>query len=375
MTKRIFIITGEYSGNIHASNVVKELKKINSDVEIEAIGGDNLKEQGVKLFEHINNFSSMGISFAILYKHVKLGKSLIKYLKEEFKPDLVLLIDYGGFNLNIAKYLKQIGTQVFYYIPPQVWASRKYRIKRIKKYIDKVLCIFPFEPELYSSYNIDNYYCGHPLISQLPEKVDKAEFYAKHDLDINKKLVSVFPGSREFELKNLMQVFENSVKILKKRHPDLQFCISHAPNISDDIFNKYLKDKDIKIIKGENQALLSVSDALILASGTVALEACLYETPMIISYKGPKILYWIYLLVRCIDRVSLPNIIADKSIVPEILEDNARADIISDEIEKLLYDENAREQMIKDLAGVKEKLSSKNSVQEVAKIINSELLS
>ncbi len=373
MTKRIFIITGEYSGNIHASNVVKELRKIGTDVEIEGIGGDNLEAQGVKLFEHIKNLSSVGISFDILFKHIKLGKKLIKYLKEDYKPDLVLLIDYGGFNLGIAKYLKKLGIKVFYYIPPQVWASRKHRIKRIKKYVDKVLCIFPFEPEMYSQYGIENHYCGHPLISQLPPAAGRIEFFKNHGFDTDKKLVSVFPGSREFELKNLMPVFKGAVKILKKRHPDLQFCISHAPNLSDGVYKKYLGECDVQVIEGENQALLSVSDALILASGTVALEACLYKTPMIISYKGPKILYWIYLLVRCLDKVCLPNIIANKWIVPEILEDNSRPEIIADEIEKLLYDESARKQMIEELAEVKKLLSSKNAPFEVAKIIDTEL--
>ncbi len=369
MGKKVFVISGEYSGNIHASNVVRELKNLTSDIEIEGIGGDELEAQGVKLFEHIKNLSSVGISFDILFKHIKLGKSLIKYLKDEFKPDLVLLIDYGGFNLGIAKYLKKYGMKVFYYIPPQVWASRKYRIKRIKKYVDKVLCIFPFEPDLYSSYGIENHYCGHPLISQLPAAVDRVEFFNNHGFDTNKKLVSVFPGSREFELKNLMSVFKESADILKRRHPDLQLCISKAPNLSDEVFNRYLGNTDFQVIRGENQALLSASDALILASGTVALEACLYKTPMIIAYRGPKLFYWIYLLVRCIKRVSLPNIIADKSIVPEIIEDDVKPEIIADEIEKLLYDENARNDMIEDLDSVKNMLSTKNSAQEVAKEI------
>ena len=375
MLKKIFIVSGEYSGNIHAANVAKELKKISADFEIEGIGGDELEAQGVKLFEHIKNLSSMGISLDILFKHIKLGKNLIKYLKDSFKPDLVLLIDYGGFNLGIAKYLKKLGIKVFYYIPPQIWASRKYRIKRIQKYVDKVLCIFPFEPELYSSYGIENNYCGHPLISQLPAAVGRVTFFKKHGFDVEKKLVSVFPGSREFELKNLMSVFISAASLLQKRHPDLQFCISHAPNLSEDLFDKYLKNTDIKVIKGENHALLSSSDALILASGTVALEACLYKTPMIIAYRGPKLFYWIYLLVRCINRVSLPNIIADKSIVPEIIEDDVKPEIIANEIEKLLYDEKARADMIEGLSGVKKMLSSKNSAFEVAKIIDTELFS
>ena len=172
-----------------------------------------------------------------------------------------------------------------------------------------------------------------------------------------------------------MGVFKETVKRLQHRHPDLQFCISQAPNLSDEIFNKYLGDCDIKVIKGENQALLSVSDALILASGTVALEACLYKTPMIIAYRGPWILYLGYLLLRCIKRVSLPNIIADKSIVPEIIQKDVTPLNITYEIEELLYNQDRREKNIKELGEVKELLSNKNSALEVAKVIDTELFS
>lgn len=371
--KKIFIITGEYSGDIHASNVVKQLKKISGEYEFEGIGGDNLSAQGVKLFEHIKNLSAVGISPEIVVRHVRLGKRVVEYLKNDYKPDLVLLVDYGGFNLGVAKYLKEAGMTIFYYIPPQVWASRKHRINKIKKYVDKVLCIFPFEENLYADYGIDVHYCGHPLVSQLPVKADRDAFFEKYDLDKNKKLVSVFPGSRVFELKYLMKVFQKSVEILKKKHPDLQFCMSQAPNLSDEVYAKFLKDYDIKIIKGDNQALLSVSDALILASGTVALEACLYNTPMIIAYRGPHIFYWIYLLVRCIKKVALPNIIADKMIIPELIEDAANPCNIAQNIEKLLYDDSAREQMITGLKSVEGKLSSKISSLEAAKEIDKKL--
>lgn len=371
--KKIFIISGEYSGEIHASNVVKELKKISSEYIFEGIGGENLRSQGVKLFEHIKNLSAVGISPQIIFHHIQLGKRLVKYLKEDFKPDLVLLIDYGGFNLGISKFLKSAGIKVFYYIPPQVWASRKYRINRIKKYVDKVLCIFPFEVDLYKSYDIDVHYCGHPLVSQLPHRANKKDFYRKYALDSEKKLVSVFPGSRVFELKNLMKIFLKSVEILQTKYPELQFCISHAPNLSDEVFDKYLGNSNIKVIKGDNQALLSVSDALILASGTVALEACLYTTPMIIAYKGPKLFYWIYLLVRCLDMVALPNIISNKRIIPELIEDDANTEKIVKNIENLLFNEEIRNNMISELSKVKSLLSDKNSAFEVAKVIDKEL--
>ena len=373
--KKLFIITGEYSGDIHAANVVRELKALDCDLQIEGIGGINLEQEGVKLFATQEKMSAMGISPKIIVDHFKLGKSVVDYLKNEYKPDLVLLIDYGAFNLSVAGFLHAAGIKIFYYIPPQVWASRKYRINLIKKFVDKVLCIFPFEKQLYAQYGIDTHYCGHPLVSQLPPAAGKREFFRNHGLDIEKKLVSVFPGSRKFELENLMGVFKETVKRLQHRHPDLQFCISQAPNLSDEIYNKYLGDCDIKVIKGENQALLSVSDALILASGTVALEACLYKTPMIIAYRGPWILYLGYLLLRCIKRVSLPNIIADKSIVPEIIQKDVTPLNITYEIEELLYNQDRREKNIKELGEVKELLSNKNSALEVAKVIDTELFS
>lgn len=373
--KKLFIITGEYSGDIHAANVVRELKALDCDLQIEGIGGINLEKEGVKLFATQEKMSAMGISPKIIVDHFKLGKSVVDYLKNEYNPDLVLLIDYGAFNLSVAGFLHAAGIKIFYYIPPQVWASRKYRINLIKKFVDKVLCIFPFEKQLYAQYGIDTHYCGHPLVSQLPPAAGKREFFRNHGLDIEKKLVSVFPGSRKFELENLMGVFKETVKRLQHRHPDLQFCISQAPNLSDEIYNKYLGDCDIKVIKGENQALLSVSDALILASGTVALEACLYKTPMIIAYRGPWILYLGYLLLRCIKRVSLPNIIADKSIVPEIIQKDVTPLNITYEIEELLYNQDRREKNIKDLGEVKELLSNKNSALEVAKVIDTELFS
>ncbi len=371
--KKIFIITGEYSGDIHASHVVKALKQINPDVEIEGVGGENLRNAGVKLFSDQKKMGAVGLSLKIITDHFLLGKRIVDYLTKKYKPDLVLLIDYGVFNLNISKFLKRAGIKTLYYIPPQVWASRKWRINTIKKNIDEVLCIFPFEKTMYESYGIKTHYCGHPLVSQLPEKADRDKFFEKHGLDKNKKLVAIFPGSREFELKFLMKVFVKTAQNLQKKHPDLQFCISHAPNLSDSVYDKYLQKTDFPVIKGENQALLSVSDALILASGTVALEACLYQTPMIIAYRGPWLFYLIYLIVRCIKRVSLPNIIADKSIVPEIIQGDVNVSKISYEIEKLLYDNDYRQQNIEDLGDVKALLSDKVSSEEVAKVIDSSL--
>lgn len=371
--KKIFVITGEYSGDIHAGKVIEALKAENPEIIVEGIGGENLKNAGAKLFSDQKKMGAVGLSPKIIMDHLTLGKRVVDYITKEYKPDLVLLIDYGAFNLSVSKFLKRAGIKVFYYIPPQVWASRKWRINTIKKNIEEVLCIFPFEVELYESHGIKTHYCGHPLVSQLPKKADKIEFFNKHNLDINRKLVSIFPGSRVFELKYLMNVFIKSAQILQKKHPDLQFCISHAPNLSDEVYNRFLKETDFKVIKGENQALLSVSDVLILASGTVALEAALYATPMIIAYRGPWLFYLIYLMVRCIKMVSLPNIICSELIVPEIIQGQVHPENIVYNVEKLLYDNNHRTWHIEKLKKVKELLSDKISSKEVAKEISKAL--
>ena len=364
--KKLFIITGEHSGDMHAGKVVEILKSQNPELEIQGIGGDCLKKAGATIFCDHSKMSGFGLNFKMIVDHLMLEKDVADYILDEYKPDTVLLIDYGTFNLRIAKRLRGQGIKVVHYIPPQVWASRKWRIKGIKKYVDKVLCIFPFEVEMYQKEGIDVHYCGHPLVKQLPSKANKEEFFAKHNLDVERPLVSIFPGSRPLELAFLAKTFIKSAKLLQKKHPELQFCISQAPNLSDKVFDKYIKDTDFKVIKGENHALLSVSDSLILASGTVALEASLYQTPMIIGYKGPWLIYLIYLLVRCINKVSLPNIVTGLDIVPELVQHKFNVDNIVYETEKLLYEQSYREKIIAELGEVKNNLSDKYSAKEVA---------
>lgn len=371
--KKLFIITGEYSGDRHASDVVRELKKINPEMEIEAVGGSNLASEGVKLFCDHSKMSAMGFNLKIILNHIFLGRKIADYLKNVFKPDMVLLVDYGGFNLNLSKVLSKYGFKIYYYIPPQIWASRKWRLKTVKKCINKVLTIFPFEKEMYEKIGVDVEFVGHPLLSQIPEKTDRNTFFSENGFDKNKKLISIFPGSRVFEIKNLLQVFLKSARIIKDKTPNVQFALAQAPSIKDELIlpllNEY-KDLDIKLLKNKNYSLLSVSDALILASGTVALEAALYETPMIISYKGPMFLYIIYRLVRCIKRVCLPNIIMDEDIVPELIQGNATPDKISSNILYILNNDNYRNSMIDSLKNVKQKLMTSSAAQKAAKIIN-----
>ena len=255
-----------------------------------------------------------------------------------------------------------------------MWASRKWRIKKIKKYVDKVLCIFPFEVEMYKKEGVDAEFVGHPLLDEMPESIiDINAFFDENAIDKSNKLVSIFPGSRVFEVKNLLEIFLEAARKLKTKHDDLQFVLCQAPNIKDNLIypclDKY-KDLNVKVLKNKNYELLNVSDALMLASGTVALEAALYETPMIISYKGPWFLYGVYLLVRCIKRVCLPNIILDKDIVPELIQLKAKAENVAFSVEEILYNENYRLNMINELRNVKQKLSGSNTAKKVATIIS-----
>lgn len=370
--KKIFIITGEYSGDKHAADLVRAIKNKNSEIEIEAIGGENLKATGIKLFADHNKMSAMGLSLKIILDHVMLGRQVVSYLKNVYKPDLIVLIDYGGFNLNLSKVLKKYGFKIFYYIPPQIWASRKWRLNTVKQNIDKVITIFPFEEKMYKEAGCDVEYAGHPLLNQIPPRTDRTQFFEKEGFDPEKKLLSIFPGSRKFEIKNLLSLFLDSAEILRRRHRNLQFALCQAPTISDALLSEELKkhpDLNIKVLKNSNYELLSTSDALMLASGTVALEAAIYNTPMIISYKGPQILYYIYLLVRCIKRVCLPNIILDEDIVPELVQNKAKSSIIAAELDKFLNDEQYRFNFVNKLKQVVKSLALGNSAENAADII------
>ena len=374
--KKLFIITGEYSGDIHAAKVVSELKKINSDIEIEAVGGENLAKQGVKLFSNHEKMSAMGLTPKIIVNHLLLGRRLADYLIKEYKPDLVLLVDYGTFNLNISKLLHRAKIKTYFYIPPQIWASRKWRLNTVKKTIDKVLTIFPFENKMYEKEGIKAEFVGHPLVDELPKfgESEKNALFEQYNLDKEKRLISVFPGSRPFELKFLFKRFVNAAKIIGESVENVQFVISHAPNLKDEIFEKYLPKKcDYKIIKGDNRRLLAFSDLLILASGTVALEAAFYETPMLIAYRGPWFFYFVAMLVICTKYVSLPNVIADKFIFPELIQGKCNPKTIAENAIEIIKNEKKYSRIKSDLRNIRNLLASENSTKKAALIISNDI--
>lgn len=369
MSKKIFIITGEYSADKHAAGVASKLKELMPDCIIEGVGESNLANVGVKLFRTHDKMGKMGLTFKTIFNHYILGRDIIKYLKNEFKPDLVLLVDYGAFNLAISKHLKKLGIKTFFFIPPQIWASRKWRLKTIKKNIDKVLTIFPFEKEFYDKAGISSEFVGHPILAELPKCDNREEFFKKHHLDLNKKLVSVFCGSRIFEIKFLYKIFLKAVKLIEKSRQDVQFVFSKAKSLKENAFNApYLTLRD------ENYELLAYSDALILASGTVALEAAIYKTPMLIAYRGPLFFYLVYLLVRNIKQACLVNIITKKDYIDEFLMYDAKPSKIASCVNEILDNSKKRDYIIEGCNKTIELLGKGDCFKNVAQVIYEELM-
>ncbi len=382
MSRRLFIITGDHSADQHAANVLRHLKIHEPDIEVSAVGGDSLKEAGAHIFEDQSQMGRVGFgAFVSAPYHYFLGHRIVKYL-ESFKPDAVLLIDYGGFNLKMAKALKERGHKVFYFIPPQVWASRKGRIKAIKKYVDHVFCIFPFEETLYRECDIPVTYVGHPLTGELPQPVERKEFCEKHGLDPEAKIVALFPGSRKMEINYLLQPMIESTVLIENKWPKnrLQFVVAQPNSLADDYFSGELDEAlkplngnqpFIKVLKNQHHALQSVADVAIVKSGTATLETALYKTPMILLYKGHWFPAMIARKVMCLPCWGLPNILVDpeKPIIRELLQEDVTPQKIGDAVLPLFDPESIPYQ--KAMTGfekIAEKmpLNGKNTTETVA---------
>jgi lipid-A-disaccharide synthase len=353
---KIFISCGELSGELHASKLVAEIIKNYPDAKIYAFGSSILKELGVKIIEDYRDFSFSGLTQVLrnLKNIWKLRKRLAKSIFT-LAPDYVILIDYGAFNLSLAtllnkKYqeMNQISKnkfkrpQIVQYVAPQIWASRPWRIKQIKKNIDKVFCTLPFESNLYVMHDVPVKYVGNPVLGSLAKSVSKQEFYRLFYGDKFKAseiLIGVFPGSRAAEVDMLLPLYLDSIKELRKRNPRLKFrfIISRAITIAESHFTKLgfvrgidgrLSLDDLTVIEATdmlnaNHKLMSAADALWLCSGTATLEAAFYTTPYFLTYKSNWFNYACYLMFRIIDKAGLANIIAGHDIVKEFIQHQA----------------------------------------------------
>lgn len=354
---KYYIIAGEASGDLHGSNLIREIKKLDNIADIRCWGGDLMEHAGGKLVKHYRELAFMG--FIEVIKNIRTIIANLKFCKQDiakFKPDVLILIDYPGFNLRVAEWAKQQGLKVVYYISPQVWAWKESRVKKIRKSVDKMLVILPFEKNFYRKWDYEVEYVGHPLA----DVVDSAQ----HEIDLlpgailsplnENNIIALLPGSREQEvLKKLPVMLEVS-----KSFPDYRFVVAKAPSLNDAFYDKLLEQyKNVRSIRNKTYQLLLQSKAALVTSGTATLETALFGVPQVVCYKGSNISYQIAKRLVKVKYISLVNLIMDKEVVKELIQDDMNVANVKTELTRILKDQQAINKMKSDYADLKKLLS------------------
>lgn len=349
---KYYIIAGEASGDLHGSNLIKELHKLDAAATIHCWGGDKMETAGATLVKHYRELAFMG--FIEVLKNINIIFKNLSFCKKDilaYNPDVLVLIDYPGFNLRIAKWAKEQNIKIIYYISPQVWAWKENRVKMMKQCIDKMLVILPFEKEYYKSkWNWNVEYVGHPLVEEV-EKFNDERSVSKN----LKPCIAVLPGSRKQEiLKKLPVMLEVS-----KQFQDYQFVIAKAPGLEDEFYNEFIKDyTNVSSVSNETYSLLTQSTAALVTSGTATLETALFGIPQVVCYKGSEISYQIAKRLISIKYISLVNLIMDKEVVKELIQTEMNATQLTLELRKILPGTAQREVVLKDYQQLKEILKA-----------------
>ncbi|MEW6609598.1 MAG: lipid-A-disaccharide synthase [bacterium] len=368
--KKIVIITGEASGDLYGGKLAQAIKELSPDVHLQGMGGSNMALAGVKIDFDISDLCAIGAIEIItkIPKFIYRLKEVGNYLEKE-KPHLLVLIDFPEFNMRLAKTARRLNIPTVYYIPPTAWAWRKGRAKTMTKLVDKVICIFDFEARIYQEAGNKVEFIGHPLLDIVSPQMSKEEACKEFNLDQKKKIIGVLPGSRKSEIKVLLPIMLSGVEKIQRHFPDAQFILPLAPTLSKEDILKF-KLRNTKIVSNNTYEVMNISDLLIVASGTATLEAALIGVPMIIVYK----LNWLTwqlgkILVSTGGFIGLPNIVAGKEIVPELLQNKAEPELISQYAIELLENEDKRGKMITELKQVKERLGGSGATIRAAKTI------
>ena len=360
-----YIIAGEASGDLHGSNLIKELRKLDAAAVIRCWGGDKMEAAGATLVKHYRDLAFMG--FIEVIKNLRTIFRNIDFCKKDIlenKPDVLVLIDYPGFNLRIAKWAKQQGIKIIYYISPQVWAWKENRVKGIKESVDKMLVILPFEKDFYKKWHYEVEYVGHPLVEvieefgirnlELPDQ-NTATTSPNSQLQIpNSGIVALLPGSRQQEiLKKLPIMLE-----VAKYFPSYQFVVAKAPGLDENFYNELLAPyNNVSTVVNKTYELLAQSKAALVTSGTATLETALFAVPEVICYKGSSISYQIAKRLVKIKYIGLVNLIMDKEVVKELIQDDLTVENLKKELETLLNSKEKQEQLKNDYAALKNLLS------------------
>lgn len=370
---RFFIIAGENSGDLHASNLVKELLRLCPQATFYGLGGEQLKQAGVKLlFNIVDSLAIVGFVEVIikLQKIKKIFSATVKFLEQE-RPDAIILVDYPDFNLRIARIAKQLGITVFYYISPTVWAWRRGRIKIIAKYVDKIMVILPFEEALYKAAGVDVSYVGHPLLDVMNLTMSKEEVFRHFNLDPNKKLIGLLPGSRKAEIERHLPVMLGGAELIKQKMPDVQFVIPRASTIKRELIDFYLSSSPLKVtvVDQYRYNVRSAMDFSIVASGTATLETAFLGCPMLIIYKTSFINYLIAKSFINFPYIGLVNIVAGNMLVPELIQYEATPHNIAEKTIQLLNDPETLAIIRYEMRKIKEKMGGPGASRRTANII------
>jgi len=359
--KKIVIVTGELSGEIHASHLIKAMNE-SLDVKFSGIGSKKLEEVGCEVIYDYKNISLTGLSEIISKsKHIWNAYKTLKKHIMEVHPSLLILVDFPGFNLKIAKFAKKQNIPIIYFIPPQIWAWRKKRINQIKKSVDKVICILPFEKKLYDEYGIDATYIGHPFLNTVKPSHSKPDFLKKIGIKENIPIITIMPGSRNNEIIKHMPIFLKVIKKLENDLDELTILLPLAENIDYRIIEKFQKEqKKIIPLKGLSYDALFYSDIALVASGSATLEAAILGVPTIVVYKVSPISYLVGKALVKVKYVSLPNIIAEKEVFPEFIQ-HVNPEMIAEKVIYML--KNGRKDIKKEMDEIKAKLGTFNSYQ------------
>jgi len=376
---KIFIISGETSGDIHGAELVRHIRRLSPKAEIYGIGGSQMEKEGMHLLFSCKQLAVVG--FFEVISHIKPifeAMRLCRRWLSQNRPDIVILIDYPGFNLKMAGFAKKLGLKVFYYISPQVWAWKQSRVKKIRKWVDQMAVILPFEENFLKMHGINAIFVGNPLLDVVKASIEKHFFLTALDLSPEKPTISILPGSRRSELKRMLPIFLDTIRILLQNIPDLQVILPLAPSISLEMTSGFTPDElrnRIKIVensRNHGQAsqqtynAMAASDVVLLASGTVTLEAAILKRPMLVAYRISPFTYPLAKLLIKVRYASLVNLIAEKEIVPEFLQTLARPDLLAENLKILLTDAKERQAMQDGLEQVVKKLGEPEAALRAA---------
>lgn len=371
--KKLMIVTGEASGDLHGAKMLHALKELLPDLKVYGMGGAELETEGMELLFDASRVSVVGISEVFSHlKDIVAAQHCLRRRLATDPPDLLILIDLPDFNLMIAKQAKKRGVKVFYYITPQVWAWRRGRARKLKKYTDKLGVILPFEESFFRRLGVDAEYVGHPLLDSVKTTASRSQFRDQHGLTETAKCVGLLPGSRKKEVDNLLPIFfATAEKLQQQSRENLTFFVPKAPTLSlMDLENggldRYRDHLDVRVIDSDRYTMMAACDCVVAASGTVTLELAILRVPMVVVYKTAPLTYFLGRLLVRLRFFSLVNLIAEKQIVPELLQDEVTPERILHHLLPLLTSTSDRQEMIDSLERVGRQLGSSGASTRAA---------